>query len=105
MFEKVNPKHPDKLTDRIAGAIVDFAYVMQKDPRIAVEVMLGHHACFIIAETSVHILLPYIRETVERIAGEGLAVIILKFRRIRNLRKTRKTASAAVTTGSSGECL
>ena len=74
MFEKVNPKHPDKLTDRIAGAIVDFAYVMQKDPRIAVEVMLGHHACFIIAETSVHILLPYIRETVERIAGEGLAV-------------------------------
>ena len=74
MFEKVNPAHPDKCADRIAGAIVDFAYVMQKDPRIAVEVMLGHHACFIIAETSVHILMPYVKETVERIAGEGLAV-------------------------------
>lgn len=23
MIEKVNPKHPDKLADRIAGAIVD----------------------------------------------------------------------------------
>ena len=25
MFEKVNPNHPDKLCDRIAGAIVDLA--------------------------------------------------------------------------------
>ena len=23
MFEKVNPSHPDKVADRIAGAIVD----------------------------------------------------------------------------------
>ena len=26
MFEKVNPQHPDKVADRIAGAIVDLAY-------------------------------------------------------------------------------
>ena len=26
MFEKVNPKHPDKQADCIAGAIVDLAY-------------------------------------------------------------------------------
>lgn len=26
MYEKVNPKHPDKIADRIAGAIVDLAY-------------------------------------------------------------------------------
>ena len=26
MFEKVNPNHPDKVADRIAGAIVDLAY-------------------------------------------------------------------------------
>ena len=26
MFEKVNPSHPDKIADRIAGAIVDLAY-------------------------------------------------------------------------------
>ena len=26
MFEKVNPQHPDKVADRIAGAIVDLCY-------------------------------------------------------------------------------
>lgn len=26
MIEKVNPKHPDKIADRIAGAIVDLGY-------------------------------------------------------------------------------
>ena len=26
MFEKVNPAHPDKVADRIAGALVDIAY-------------------------------------------------------------------------------
>ena len=26
MIEKVNPCHPDKVADRIAGAIVDLAY-------------------------------------------------------------------------------
>ena len=42
MFEKINPSHPDKLADRIAGAIVDVAYVKENDPKIAVEVLLGH---------------------------------------------------------------
>ena len=32
MFEKVNPSHPDKLCDRIAGAIVDMAYAAVPDP-------------------------------------------------------------------------
>ena len=36
-FEKVNPSHPDKVADRIAGAIVDLAYKKQENPRIAVE--------------------------------------------------------------------
>ena len=51
MFEKVNPSHPDKLADRIAGALVDYAYTKEHDPRIAVEVLLGHGKCHIIAET------------------------------------------------------
>ena len=55
MFEKVNPSHPDKIADRIAGVLVDLAYVMQKNPRIAVEVLLGHGVCHIITETSVSI--------------------------------------------------
>lgn len=51
MFEKVNPAHPDKLADRIAGAIVDLAYMKSPDPKIACEVLLGHGECFIIMET------------------------------------------------------
>ena len=55
MYEKVNPAHPDKIADRIAGALVDLAYAQEPDPRIAVEVLLGHHVCHIIAETSTHL--------------------------------------------------
>ena len=50
MFEKVNPNHPDKIADRIAGAIVDLAYKQKKDPKIAVEVLIGHGECNIIIE-------------------------------------------------------
>ena len=70
MFEKVNPSHPDKLADRIAGAIVDMAYEQEADPRIAVEVLLGHGICHIIAETDVSLPLYEIEAAVERIAGK-----------------------------------
>ena len=70
MFEKVNPSHPDKLCDRIAGAIVDMAYAAVPDPRIAVEVLLGHGICHIIAETDISLPLYEIEAAVERIAGK-----------------------------------
>ena len=57
MFEKVNPAHPDKIADRIAGALVDIAYQKAKNPRIAVEVLIGHGVCHIIAETSIHLFI------------------------------------------------
>lgn len=69
MFEKVNPMHPDKLADRIAGAIVDMAYTMDDYPRIAVEVLIGHGTCYIISETSVHIPCKRVKAVVARIAG------------------------------------
>lgn len=53
MYEKVNPSHPDKIADRIAGAIVDLAYTKQNNPKIAVEVLIGHGVCHVICETSV----------------------------------------------------
>ena len=53
MIEKVNPSHVDKLCDRIAGAIVDLAYQIEENPRIAVEVLLGHGICHCIIETSI----------------------------------------------------
>ena len=69
MFEKVNPCHPDKVADRIAGALVDAAYRKEDNPRIAVEVLIGHGVCHIIAETSVHISLDEVTGIVHRIAG------------------------------------
>jgi len=53
MIEKVNRFHPDKVSDRIAGAIVDYAYTLADDPKIAVEVLIGHGRATVIAETSV----------------------------------------------------
>lgn len=73
MFEKVNPCHPDKVADRIAGALVDLACKKAENPRIAVEVLIGHSVCHIIAETSVSIPLVEVTAAVHRIAG-NLAV-------------------------------
>lgn len=70
MFEKVNPSHPDKIADRIAGAVVDLAYKKQSNPKIAVEVLIGHGACHIIAETSVSFQKEEIDAIVYRIAGK-----------------------------------
>lgn len=72
MIEKVNPKHPDKVADRIAGAIVDLVYKKSKkeNPRVAVEVLIGHGKCHIIAESSIRLYKKEIKEIVNRIAGD-----------------------------------
>ena len=69
MIEKVNPAHPDKIADRIAGAIVDLAYSKEENPKIAVEVLIGHGGCSIIAESSVFITHEEAAQIVERISG------------------------------------
>nr|WP_224400597.1 hypothetical protein [Corynebacterium poyangense] len=43
------------MADRIAGAIVDLAYKAETDPKIAVEVLIGHGSCHVIMETNTHI--------------------------------------------------
>ena len=70
MFEKVNPSHPDKVADRIAGAIVDLAYKKQETPKVAVEVLIGHGVCHVIVETSVDFIDGEIKDIIKRIAGE-----------------------------------
>jgi len=72
VIEKVNPSHPDKVADRIAGAIVDLAYAAEENPKIAVEVLLGHGVCHVIIETTAVLDKEDIAETVCRIAGEAL---------------------------------
>lgn len=69
MIEKVNPKHPDKIADRIAGAIVDLAYQSEDNPKIAVEVLIGHGICHVMIETSAVLNLQDIHLAIERIAG------------------------------------
>ena len=95
MFEKVNPSHPDKVADRIAGAIVDLCYSKsrnrwsndgkldlstaegrqrwaQANPKVACEVLIGHGECNIQVETSEQISAEDIEAIVSRIAGEGI---------------------------------
>lgn len=69
MIEKVNPSHPDKVADRIAGALVDLAYTKNERPKIAVEVLIGHGTCHIIAETSETFTYEEVDAIVKRIAG------------------------------------
>ena len=70
MYEKVNPKHPDKIADRIAGALVDLAYLKNENPKIAVEVLIGHGNCHIIVETSEIFTSDEVKPIVKRIAGD-----------------------------------
>ncbi len=72
MFEKVNQSHPDKIADRIGGAIVDLGYKKQDVPKIAGECLIGHDECNIILETSVDYKEQEIRDIVDRIAGKNI---------------------------------
>lgn len=67
MIEKVNPDHPDKLADRIAGALVDYAYEEQDAPRVAFEVLLGHGEVNIIGESSVYVPKRVAKQIITRI--------------------------------------
>ena len=70
MIEKVNPSHPDKQADRIAGAIVDLAYKKDSNPKIAVELLIGHNNCHIIIESNLSFTESEIKSIVNRISGD-----------------------------------
>lgn len=78
MFEKVNPGHPDKVADRIAGAIVDLAYERQENPKIAVEVLIGHGECNVIIESDLtrenDLTFDDVKKIVTRIVGKKINV-------------------------------
>ena len=77
MIEKVNPMHPDKIADRISGAIVDLAYCKDENPKIAVEVLIGHGKCHAIIETTVDIDKDEIEKAIHRIAENVEADIVI----------------------------
>ena len=78
MIEKVNPGHPDKVADRIAGAIVDLAYKNNENPKISVEVLIGHNECNVIIETNVGIKKIDIVNILERVTGSNKIKLNLK---------------------------
>lgn len=90
MFEKVNPAHPDKIADRIAGAIVDLAYKKEENPRIAVEVLIGHGVCTVVIETGTDMAVYEIEDIVRRIAGDGIRTQIIAAPQDEHLAKNQK---------------
>lgn len=77
MIEKVNPCHPDKVADRIAGAIIDLSYSKVDNPKIAVEILLGHGVVNIIIESSVVITQEETESIVARITGKNNFIVNL----------------------------
>jgi S-adenosylmethionine synthetase len=78
MIEKVNSMHPDKVADRISGAVVDLAYKVEENPKIAVEVLIGHGVCHIIAETSANIDTIEVCKAVHRITKSDTIMVDFK---------------------------
>lgn len=72
--EFVSPKHPDKLCDRIADAILDAHLAADSNARTAIEVMGGHGRVYITGEITSQAVID-IAPIVERIAGPGLEII------------------------------
>ncbi len=70
MIEKVNPSHPDKLADRIAGAIVDLAYSDAPNPRITADVVLDRGQCRVMIDATVRFKTAQISAVIRRIAGD-----------------------------------
>lgn len=74
MIEKVNPSHPDKVADRIAGALVDYCYKETSYPSCAFEVLIGHGECYITGECSEDIPFEDVTDVVNRIAEQGMCI-------------------------------
>lgn len=98
MVEKCNPGHPDKVADRIAGAIVDLAYTKNNTPKIAVEVLIGHNNCHIIAETSEHFTDDEIKSIVNRIAGN----LIVDYQEVKQDEHLARNQSENIRCGDNG---
>ena len=90
MFEKVNCAHPDKVSDRIAGAIVDLAYAKDENVKIAVEVLIGHGQSNVIIESSEKFTKKEIQKIVDRIVGEKTKLNLLVVPQDKHLSKNQE---------------
>ncbi|MCX6753613.1 MAG: methionine adenosyltransferase domain-containing protein [Candidatus Nomurabacteria bacterium] len=72
--EFVSPKHPDKICDFIADCILDAYLEVDKNSRVAIEVMGGHNLVTINGEVTSKSN-PDIETIVKNIVGEGYKII------------------------------
>lgn len=88
--EKVSPMHPDKIADRIAGALVDYCYKKSDNPKCAFEVLIGHDKCFITGETNVSIPVEIVEDTVNRISGQIVETKYIEVEQDKRLAENQK---------------
>ena len=93
--EFVSPKHPDKICDFIADAILDAYLQEDKTARVAVEVMGGHNLVTINGEIT-STANPNVETIVQGIVGTTFKVII-------NLAKQSPQIAQGVDTGGAGD--
>ena len=72
--EYVSPKHPDKLCDRIADAMLDAHLAKDPAARTAIEVMGGHGKLYITGEVTSRAVID-IESIARRIAGQDIEVV------------------------------
>lgn len=72
--EYVSPKHPDKLCDRIADALLDAQLQQDSNARTAIEVMGGHGTVYITGEVSSRAAVE-VEPIVRRIVGGEIKVV------------------------------
>ena len=66
------------------------AYTKEEDPKIAVEVLIGHGHCFIITETNAKVSFQEVEDAVHRIAGGNIEVHILPNKQDAELAKNQE---------------
>ena len=71
--EYVSPKHPDKICDRIADAVLDAHLTVDPEAKTAVEVMGGHGRVYVTGEVRSRAQID-VKGIVRRIAGESIEV-------------------------------
>lgn len=82
--EAITPKHPDKVCDRIADAILDRCLMQDPDTRAAVEVMAGHGVVTITGELTTKAYVN-MRDVAKEIVGDKVGVqtnIVMQSREI-----------------------
>jgi len=93
--ECVSPAHPDKMCDRLADTILDAYLAIDKDARVAIEVMGGHDLIVINGEVTAQGIVD-IEQVVQKMLGAPVKVIT-------NVVKQSREIAQGVDTGGAGD--